>query len=428
MSGALGFEVFDSAGKKIRQIDGLTRQALSSPSRVDGRPWLAGIAPGETWDFKVQFGAWHQHLPAGNYQVRTCYTFPPAGIELKMWNTVKVEDLVISGVQVFRDNPNLERVIVLLDAGPTRRVLFHAAGRPLTTRHEAPLGPTTATTIAARATFITAASFDPFYNVWMVELSPSGARAYRIGQDPVVESARTASLPAGRAWLPEAHYDEAGRLYLYCRDGSEFLECYELSATSLALQFRVEALGALNDRTLIARQSGTLDVFCAQPRLSWQKFTEQGVELARRVLAKGFPAPRRMAWNPKLRQLASLHSDYPKGRSVVFLSCSPDSGAVTKLVPPSIPRGRLTEAAMDLDPKGRIQALMAFGSRLYYYSNEAGPRLVASRADPGSSFHPQVCADGGVYLGFVSEGRGFRFHQYSFARQANGLIDYDTPR
>ena len=62
------------------------------------------------------------------------------------------------------------------------RVLWYAAGRPLTTRHETSLGITTASTIAARATFITAASFDPFYSVWIVELSPSDVRAGAVDQ------------------------------------------------------------------------------------------------------------------------------------------------------------------------------------------------------------------------------------------------------
>jgi hypothetical protein len=238
-----------------------------------------------------------------------------------------------------------------------------------------------------------------------------------------------ASLPPGREWIPQAHYYETGRLFLYCRHGSNFLECYELSASSLALQFRLEAAGALDERTLIARQSGGIDLFCAHPRLTWQKLNEEGVESARRILLNGLASARLLVWNPLRRQLASLHSDYPKGRSVVFFSCAPDTGARVQVVPPNIPRDRLTEAALDLDAKGRIQALMAFGNNLYYFSNGSGPRLVASRKHrDGPAFHPQVCAERAVFLGFAGELSGFRFHQYSFARHANGLIDYDTPR
>jgi hypothetical protein len=292
--------------------------------------------------------------------------------------------------------------------------------RPLLARSEAAL-PLAAGEYAfpAQAEFTAAATFEPFFEPWVVIASGGRVRAVRVGLQNRRQE-RVAPIPEGSRLIPVAHYDLSERIYLYFERGASELECRELTERGFETVFRMEGTD-LSSPLLISRVDGIVDLFLSRPTLRSRRIGANGELIESRILSRFSRPVAQLTWSRQRGELAALVSDFPHGRSVAVEVYPRREGPMRSVTLRNLPRGVVRETSIDLDSRGRIHTLLRIGGAVYYYSGEDGPRLCA-RVSKEDCF-PHVCAARNVFLGFHSPSDGYRHRKVSFARHQPRLLD-----
>src|SRR5690242_20139110 len=66
---ALTLTLLDRAGRPVQRMNGFSSQAMMSGARVDPRPDLAPLGPGEAWSWTLDLASYQYAPPAGDFEL-----------------------------------------------------------------------------------------------------------------------------------------------------------------------------------------------------------------------------------------------------------------------------------------------------------------------------------------------------------------------
>jgi len=428
---ALTFEVYGAGGEWVRRMSGVTHQAMMTTARIEWEPLLDTLPPGETWRWDLDLSSFHYPLPPGEYEVFAAYRYPPAGVGLRSGGVrVRVTAPALRSLFALRDNPVLDGLTLLFRDGQGERAAHylrqHNYDRPLASWYSARVleGEPVAEAFCAATGFFQTASFAPFSRRWLVWQSGETLRARVYYDGAPTADERTAPCPPGRTLLPSAFYDEEETLYVFFRDGAGALECYRFEASALVPLFSHPLPPEANQVAALRGYGDAVHLGLSGPGLRYQRLGLQGAILEDRSLLRTRLSLFSCEFDAERSLFKALFSDTPHGRTVRIVAADVARDTLTEYEMPRLRlRGDPTEMAMDQHWRGRLHLLVATGDRrLYYYSQERGPALIAEGEE---RFYPRIIVvPGAVYLGYYTRAAGYRFAEFSRRHHGRKLVPF----
>jgi hypothetical protein len=413
-SGALAIDVTLDEGRR-RRMSGLTSQAMLTTGRVDPRPMLDTLAAGGRWTDTLDLASFHYPLPAGRHLVEAKFDFEPGDIHLRSGpHPIEVSDAPVSRVVALRDRAILDGIVLILEARGAQGYEYylrqHNFGRPLAAWYSERIleGVQVESVFCASAAFDDAETFDPFWDRWVLwrHRRTLSARLHRWGG--ALGEIRRAPFPEGRELVASAGQSLDGEVRVFFASPGGRLECYRLGARSLEPVFERQFPDLSPSRSLVRCDGDAFHVILAGQRIRYGRLTHQGEVVDQRAFAVTRTPLHTIDFEPRSGVLKAACWDAPHGTTLQLLAMNVDSGEEHRLDIDHVPlRGGIREVALDVNPGGRLRALVSTPrGGLYYLGENVAPALIASGSGP---FHPVVAAGQRTYLGCSRPGLGYRF-------------------
>lgn len=415
-SGALAFELRAPGGAMIAKLDGLTRQAASSPGRLDYEQTRDTLAPGQVWSRRFELCQYGALPPAGEIDVTATFDDRPRKIAARSEPArASLAEAPLASIEVSRDNPVLDRQSLLFttrrEGGGEAHVLrLCSASRPLASWSSyalnlgdlGDLGPRARPFLATNDCFAPK-SFTPFFLQWVLfgDDARLFARSFRAGR-PATDIVSFA-IPEGRRCLRVAYLSPDGIVHALFEGPNRTLESYALReglSLAFALRLPFSKLAAAADRE-------GLHVVAAHRGLVHHRLSHTGEILSTRPLLRTPRTPSLLAIDAGDAARA-IYTDMPRGRSARLVHVNLRTGQVAeRSYDLSGHRGEIREATFARDAEGRFHFLFTTADgRLLLYGDGRGPTLVA-RGE--ARFFPTILAGEDVFLGFHRRRDGYRF-------------------
>lgn len=411
---ALTFELRTEDGALVRRQNGITSQRMLGEGRVDERPDLCSLLPGEAWSRTIDLAPYHHCFPAGRFTLRAVYRYPPARVEVISPSVpLEVQAAPLLALQVLRDNPVLDgRTLLLRSAGAegpgdAYTLRHYTADCPLAAWYSAqvPLPPAAREVLLASPAYLDTATFDHLDERWLLYRLDDALHAQRLRTGRREGSPLVAALPLGRR-LFAAHHGRAEPPQVLLRSPDGSLECYDLVAGSLVLRFARPLPSAAVVSAHADRE--TLHIVDSLGGLRYQRLDREGGELHRAQLLSSRLACYSLDLDVVEQVVRALFWAGPHGRTLFMTTVDLRSGALTRASLDLRPlRGELRELAFALDRHQRYHVLLATSRGHLYYLAQG--RSLQRLARGQAAYHPQVVAGRSLFLGFARPPYGYRF-------------------
>jgi len=430
-SGALTLAVYDRGGKRLRSMNGLTRQSMSSSARVDPAYTLAPIEPGQTWRWTLDLAKYHYTLPEGEFEVEGLFEYPPLNLRLRSERQpIRVAALAIRTLDAYRDNPVIDRLDLLLGVASSGSSAFylrqHSPEVPLAADYSEPLTVAGAeTAFCAAAGYFQTASFRPVSKRWLLWTDGAKLHAAELMDGVRTGRERQAILPRGRLSLRSAYYTEDDRLFVFlCADPGQ-VECWELATESFERAF-AHALTAGRARDAVVRADpASIHIVVPARGLIYERLAPSGDLQGSRRLFSTRLKPCLWQFDSVERNATALFWDAPHGRKIEMFAHDFRTGAKRVQALDSLGlRSPVREWSFAPDRRGRFHLLVSTAeNRLYYFVDGKGPLLVASGEE---RFLPMVAAFPKVFLGCYRRAFGYRFLTLSHASYRPKFVQFEA--
>lgn len=417
--GALTFTLRDGDGRSVLRMNGLSSQATMSGARVDSRPTLAPLGPGERWSWTIDLASYQYAPPPGRLTLEAVYEHGALRASAGPI-PVEIEGPALHRILDRRDNCVLEGLTLLFETAEGAVFLRqHGAGRPIAAWLSKELdGPGPGAFLSVPSFFQTA-SFEPFFQRWVLWTSQGAICARRFDQGEPATPVLRAPLPAGEALLSSAIHTETGEVLVFSQIPGQ-LRAYYLTPGALAPAF-ARSLPPRAGKVEVSADDEKTHLLVPHRGLLHLELSHDGRPLGQKQLFSTRLLPVSLSFDPPNQRIKAIFRDGPLGRLVQLGTADLRTGKAL-LREGTIPlRGRIEELAFDVSPKGTIHLLCSTSEeKLYYIRDDQGPALIASGE---ARFFPEVAAPGLVYLGLYRRAVGYRFLLYSHRRQGGKIID-----
>jgi hypothetical protein len=417
---AYTFELIDEAGVAVRRLNGVTGQVMMSTNRVDWRPSLGLLAPGEAWEDELDLAQLHYLLPPGAYKLQLRLGGDGSERPAVCSNAVPLDivDAPVGRVRVWRDDPVIDGIVLVIE-GDRLYLRQHTAMRPLAAWYAREIG-SPGPTVYARADFFDPSTFDAFDE--RVLATQQGrdlvVRTFYAGEPTAAPT--TLALPPGRTLIDGAFRDEARCLRLFLA-ASGSIECYRLDQGGLALEF---ARPAAADAALCAIGGEIHMVERVGHALVHHRLRRDGTVLGSRNLASSRMKLASCRIDPSRRLVLACFADLPHGHvfDLLAVPLDNDPSARSRRLDDLQLGGDVREIAFDIDRAARFHLVLATSRRrLLYWADGRGPALVARQDSP---FHPLIVTARKPYLGYYCAGQGYRFVELEGRHGRPRTVDY----
>jgi hypothetical protein len=430
-SGSLQIGLF-SGDELVRVMDRRSRQHMMSGGRIDSSLDLDSIEPLGTWRWDMDLASYHYPIPPGEYSLRAAYVYAPAEIRAD-WgpHVVRVVEDPLRAVHVIRDNPILDGLTLLLEAGSEGGsswfLRLHNYQRPCGAWWSARVaeGEAPVAAFCASTAYFQTASTEPFHRRWLVWADRARvlrARLYDRGE-PTSE-AREGILPAGATLVPFAVVatDQALLLFLWSATGQ--LECHSLENNGLVKQFEHSMPCGPGTLLSIGADEEAVHIAAAWRGILHDRVGYNGALIRRQQAFRSRLRPYSIRCEPSEQRIKAVFVEGGAGRSLeMAIASTVDDTTHTHIIDSYPIHDDLRELDFDRDQSGRFHLLISTaGRRLYYLSERRGPVLVAEGED---RFFPVIAAPQEVYVGCYRRKYGYRFGHYQRRRQGAKIVGLD---
>ena len=413
ITGALTIAVYYPDGRLLRVMNGFTRQAMQTSARVDAAYDLAPIEPGEPWRWTLNLAKYHYTLPEGEFEVEGVFEYPPLDVYLRSERQrILVSAPPLQAIQAFEDNPILDRLELLMNAGSNGSGACYVrqhTGRPLAADYcEAVQIPSAGTAFCATANYFQTASFDPVAKRWLLWTDGDELRAIELMRGVPTGAERRAPLPEHRTALRSAYYTEDDRLFVFLRAGAREIECWELGPEFFERAFAHTLNAGRAEDAVVRTDSEAIHIVVPAGGLIYERLSLSGDLMGSRRLFRSRMKPCLWEFDAVERTAMAVFQDAPHGRAVEMLSHDFRTGAKRSLALDTLGlRSPIREWSVAQDRRGRFHMLVStVRNRLYYFMDGKGPILVAAGEE---RFLPMVVAREGLFLGCYRKAFGYRF-------------------
>ncbi|HWC99282.1 MAG TPA: hypothetical protein VG456_21130 [Candidatus Sulfopaludibacter sp.] len=428
-SAALNFELFLVTARKLRNMNGMTGQAMLVGARPDGRQMIEELAAGEAWERTIDLAPFHYPLPAGNLVLRATYEYEPA--QLRLFSElirVVVTNPALESIRFQYENCMLDSLTAILHtvrAGKPGWILRqYNYGSPLAAWYSEPIleNEPAETAMCSTAAFAWAETFDPMFERWVVWTVGDRVKARRHVSGKASGEVRQAEIPAGCRLLPWCNHERGGGLLLYFEADGRF-ECRRMEADGLPLAFGCATAGKVS---AAGADEESVHLLMEQRGLAYQRLSFTGETLAETRLFRSRLPLHSCRIEPLTGRIKALFRERPRGGSLEAFGASLRSGETSHTAIDRLPLHRpLTELSFDVDGLGRLHLLAATDEgKLYYLGPQRGAALVASGED---RYFPEIVAPRSVYLGYFDSRLGYRFSQFKRGRRGSKLVPFEEP-
>jgi hypothetical protein len=417
----LTLTLVDPAGHPVQRMNGFSSQAMMSGARLDTRPDLASLGPGEAWSWTLDLASYQYAPPAGDFELEATYE-PPSDADAitSPRCPVHIAGPAITRLTALRDNPVLDGLTLLFETKEGAQYLrLHGAGCPLAAWYSVRLDEPGAPAFFSTASFFQTDSFDPFFHRWVIwERDGRVEASLHVSGLPTGER-RSALLPTRGRLLRSAFHTASGEVFLSFQSAG-CLDVYRLERGALAWVFaHALPVGVGRDVEVRADDDG-IHLLVPFRGLLHDRLDFTGRPIRRERVFRSRLQPHAIELDPVGRVIKAIFRDGPLGRTVQIGAADLGAGeaALHERVLPL--RGRIEELAFDRDPGGELHLLVSTSrKRLYYLRGDRAPRLIAAGEE---HFLPRVVAVGQIYLGCHRRSFGYRF--LHLGRRGGRVVDY----
>ena len=428
-SGALSIRVYYRDGTLLREMDGITRQLMRSKSRVNTAYTLAPLEPGQAWRWTVDFAKYHYTMPEGEFEVQGVFEYPPLDLHLETPRLpIRVAPLEMRSLQDVRDNPVLDRIELLMNAGSngTFYLRQYAAKLPLAAFYNERLS-SPDRVFCATANFFQTASFEPVSRRWILMVRDRRLVAMQLAAGVPTGQERGADLPEGRSAAGFAYYTEDDRLFVFLTVEPNIIESWEFGQGPLENVFRhTLSAGRARDAHIYVDQD-SIHIVVPWGGVFYELLTLAGESGASRRLYRTGLKPRDWSFDTVDRRINALFWDAPHGRAVEMFTQNFREGTNRRMQLDSLGlKSPIRELSFAPDRSERFHLLAsAANGRLYYFKDGKGPMLIAEGEE---RFLPKVVADRQVFLGCYRRRFGYRFLALSDAQFEARFLEFENTR
>ncbi|MCP3869537.1 MAG: hypothetical protein GY703_15855 [Gammaproteobacteria bacterium] len=430
LTDALTLVIYNTDGEMCRLINGITRQVMSSSGRVDERPDLVDLLPGETWEWFWDTVGYHYPLAAGEYRIQGIYTYQ----DLRAVSSI--EDLVIMAEEVeslvaVRDNPVMDGLTLLIGAslGGESRLLLrqHGYQRPLSAWYSEPLDLNTGAELPflASPAYFRTDSFEHFFERWLIVPEGGRVEARRYCWGRASGERFQADLPASGRLLRVASCPETGPLKLYFLDENNALRVLNFDRTGLHECYRYPLPHhARSTAPAIRADCDHLHLAIPDHGIYYAMLTHGGDCIVERHLYRTRLLPVQWDINPERRTIHALFRGGRHDRVLELVELGPelDQACCYRLDGLSL-RGDIAEIDFAWDDKQRYHLLLSTSrNQLYYLEQGHGPVRIAQGEH---RFYPRVVLSSSVYLGCYRKEFGYRFLEFQRQHGRPRIVDYE---